>query len=145
MAGGNYPHVLVVDRHFAASVAQHRGRTPPVGAGKEHDRSAGRGQSFHARVQFKGKFVRIAPVEQQVIAACVKSDQIRLELDGRTHLLFENLVKQPPADGQVRIGEIFVTGGQFFRDPVRPAAEAAGGSGGSGSPKPSVNESPKAT
>ncbi|MDR6508510.1 hypothetical protein J2805_004226 [Arthrobacter oryzae] len=74
----------------------------------------------------------------------VKRDQIRLQGQRWAHLLIQDLPDQQSTDSQVRVREILVPDAQLFGDPVRPAPQAPG-LPGSGSPTPSVNESPRAT
>jgi hypothetical protein len=52
---------------------------PRTRPGEQDHRCAGGGQQFHPGVHQGGEFVGIAPVEDQVIASGIESDQIRLQ------------------------------------------------------------------
>ena len=80
-----------------------------------------------------------------VVGAGVDGDQVGLERDRRLDLLGDHGVELAAADREVGVAEVVGAGcASTLGHPVGPAAQAVGAVG-SGSPTPSVKESPRAT
>jgi hypothetical protein len=89
--------------------------------------------------------VEVDPRPQDVVAAGVDGDQVGLERDRRLELLGEDRGQLAAADREVGVAEVVgrllaSTSATRSAQPRRPLGRV-----GSGSPTPSVNESPRAT
>jgi hypothetical protein len=122
------PEVLVVDGDLAAHPAEHRCHADvrPV----EHDdgRSLA-AQPLDPDLEPGGDFVGVRAWPDDIVATHRDRDQVGVQLERGLDLLVEDLLEQPPAHGEVGVGEVVGLITEDLGDTVGPSAMTAGRAG----------------
>ena len=65
-------------------------------------------------------------MEHDIVPAGGERDEVRLQVQGRPELLFEDVAQDQAADGQVGVPELAAALAEFLRNAVRPPPHAPG-------------------
>jgi hypothetical protein len=98
-----------------------------VGEPEDQDVGSGRADPLDRAVVALGQRLRVEVATQHVVAAGREADQVGPHRDGQRHLLVDDVVEQPAADGQVGVAEVVGPGEprEVIRDQVGPAPVGA--------------------
>ena len=110
---------------------------------QQHGRASGAQPRNHS-VERGGDLIRIAARSHDVVAARRDRDEVGLQGEGGLDLVVGDLLDELATHREIRVGEVV---GAVLRTSATRSAQPRNPPGlcGSGSPIPSVNESPTAT
>ncbi len=122
---GDRMEMLVVDRSLAANERKDGGHAH-VRPGEEHDGGTISPERADEAVEALRDLVRVGAGADDVIPARRDGDQVGVKCKRTLGLLVDDLLEQPPPDGEVRVGEVVRLIRENLGDPVGPAAKPTG-------------------